>query len=989
MKNAGNNLPILCNQENFLLKANLFKIKQCLPNSHIFFKPASKQGITGRPKNGMFIAIPKAIKNRTTDVSPASSRVQAIIIERENKKLLVINSYFPQDSQNSEVSLSDLSTTLLSIRETINNNNFDDLIWTGYINADFRRSTIFTELVNEFTRELNIHKSWDKFFIDFTHANDMNGTTYTSVIDHFFWSEATDSSVVEADVLHLPNNLSDHCPIYCKLSLEINEPVKGVCQYQGKTKPCWNKATIEERLNYNYDLEEKLKTMIIPSCIVNCRDVHCHDESHRVACDEFMLEILRSIEKSANKQLPLKNSKVGNISKNAIPRWNEDIKPFKENAHFWHAIWQSAGRPLNCQLHSLMKKTRNLYHLHIRKNKRMLDNIKRNNLLNCCLNGKGNIFDEVKKSRRCQQTFAPSIDNITENIPMHFAKIYKNLYNSVEDQDDLRIVEEKIKTNINTMSLQHIDLITKEVLTNASSKLKPGKSDPILDISSDCLLNAPSTLFERLSLIMRSYLIHGHISDFLLISSLLPIIKDKLGDTSVSSNYRSIAISSLVMKLFDWVIILLYGDRLKLHDLQFSYQANVSTSMCTWMVVETIEYFLRNKSEIFACTMDMSKAFDRVKHSTLFDKLRKEDLPPIIIRFLMSVYKLQIANVKWNGEISNSFKIGNGVKQGAVLSAILYCVYMNDLFILLKKKKFGCWINGEYYGIIGYADDLFLLSPSKCALQKMLQSCESYAKEHNLVFSTDINPNKSKTKCIAFLNEERELNKLMLCDNILPWVNNVKHLGITLENKSGCILKQDIRIKRAQYIQRNNEIMQEFHFAHPSTKIKLNNIYNTHFTGSVIWDLFSRETVMVENTWNVSIRKMCNLHRKTHRYIIEPISEVTHIKFSLLKRFLKFTYALAGSSKHPVQALFNILKRDCSSTTGSNLRRIMRLVGKDDINEIQIKDLSPLQFCPVKKEDEWRVNIVRELLEAKSKQVNINNMDNDDISSILDYICTS
>ena len=106
--------------------------------------------------------------------------------------------------------------------------------------------------------------------------------------------------------------------------------------------------------------------------------------------------------------------------------------------------------------------------------------------------------------------------------------------------------------------------------------------------------------------------------------------------------------------------------------------------------METIEYFLRNKSEIFACTMDTSKAFDRVEHSTLFVKLRKEGLPPIIIRFLMSVYKLQIANVKWNGEISTSFKISNGVKQGAVLSSILYCVYMNDLFTLLKKKKYGC-----------------------------------------------------------------------------------------------------------------------------------------------------------------------------------------------------------------------------------------------------------------------------------------------------------
>ena len=72
-----------------------------------------------------------------------------------------------------------------------------------------------------------------------------------------------------------------------------------------------------------------------------------------------------------------------------------------------------------------MKKTHNLYHLHIRKNKRMLDNIKRNDLLNCCLNGKGNIFDEVKKSGKSQQTFATSIDNVTDNIPRHLQQFTK------------------------------------------------------------------------------------------------------------------------------------------------------------------------------------------------------------------------------------------------------------------------------------------------------------------------------------------------------------------------------------------------------------------------------------------------------------------------------------------------------------------------------------------------------------------------------------
>ena len=106
---------------------------------------------------------------------------------------------------------------------------------------------------------------------------------------------------------------------------------------------------------------------------------------------------------------------------------------------------------------------------------------------------------------------------------------------------------------------------------------------------------------------------------------------------------------------------------------------------------------------------------------------------------------------------------------------------MNDLFILLRKKKYGCWIEGEYYGIIGYADDLFLISPSEKALQEMLKTCEEYANTHNLIFSTDDNPQKSKTKCIAFLTSERELAKLKLCDRELPWVNTVKQLGFALK----------------------------------------------------------------------------------------------------------------------------------------------------------------------------------------------------------------
>ena len=192
--------------------------------------------------------------------------------------------------------------------------------------------------------------------------------------------------------------------------------------------------------------------------------------------------------------------------------------------------------------------------------------------------------------------------------------------------------------------------------------------------------------------------------------------------------------------------------------------------------METISYFARNGSDVFTCLMDMSKAFDTVKHSVLFRKLLEQGLPFIIIRFILISYRRQKANVKWNKELSEFFNIENGVKQGAVLSAIFYCMYTNGLSQELRRQNIGCRIGLDYVGVVGFADDLFLMCPTFDGLQKMLVVCEKYASTHNLSFSTDPNPNKSKTKCMAFLLKKRNLANLSLCGNKLPWVNVGKHL---------------------------------------------------------------------------------------------------------------------------------------------------------------------------------------------------------------------
>ena len=410
--------------------------------------------------------------------------------------------------------------------------------------------------------------------------------------------------------------------------------------------------------------------------------------------------------------------------------------------------------------------------------------------------------------------------------------------------------------------------------------------------------------------------------------------------------------------------------------------------MCTWMIIETIDFFTRNGSEVFVCTMDMSKAFDRVKHSLLFKKLVDKGLPELYIRLLLVMYREQTANVRWNNETSNQFPLLNGVKQGAVLSAILFCVYVNDLYKLLRKKRSGCCINGEYNGIVGYSDDLLLLSPSLDALQEMIITCETYAKEHNLQFSTDVIPSKSKTKCIAFVKEKREIKHMVLCGNELPWVDNIKHLGSVITNDSD-LMGSDTLQKRASYINRNNEINQEFHFAHPVSKVRINNLFNTSFYGCVLWDLFGKESLRLEKTWNVSMRKLLHLPRNTHRYFIEPISKTRHIISSLYSRFLRFVDKIKSCNKSVMLNLLHTIKYDCRSSTGLNLRKTMLRTGNVRVDDISIKDIKNIVYKDIPIGSEWRIEMVNELIEYNFGQITVPGFDRCQIADMLNFVCTS
>ena len=987
---SGNRIPVLCNQENFLLRENNFKVRQALPNCHIVFKGARKNQLnTGRPANGMFIAIPDKFNGCVRDVSPENWRLQAVLLRCDNGgNILVINSYFPTDPGTIRCNENELEEVFASIDEVVNNNEFSALLLCGDINADFVRNTGHVRYVTNFlSQRQNLQSSWEKFGIDFTHFHEANGISSVSTIDHFFWSENLEPSVMDAGVIHSIDNDSDHAPIYCIIdSLKLTP--NSVNSSQATPKPSWKRSSDDEKQSFKITINSELSKLIPPPAVSECKNVQCNESEHRDAIDEFAGEVLDVINKAAHDclQTPaVPSAKKSNQKR--IPGWNDEVKPYKEMSRFWASVWKSAGRPINNGLHQIMKKSRNLYHYQFKKCVKAEDKFKKSKLLNC-LNGEGDIFQEIKKFRNVKPTVASVIDGKSDNIEEHFSQIYKTLYNSVTDKEEVLDILKEVHESIDSKDLEDVEQITPEKVKEATEHLNCNKTDPIYDFSSDCLKNGPDSLYVNLSLMLQAFLIHSHVSVHLLLAILVPIVKDRLGDISSSKNYRSIAISSLVLKIFDWLVILLFGTTLGLDDLQFSYQAGVSASMCTWLAMETIDLFLRNGGEVFSCQADKTKAFDLVKHSVLFRKLLEKKLSKIFLRLLIVMYMMQNARVRWNDALSELFDLINGCKQGAVLSGILYNFYVNNLFQKLRESKSGCWVDLHYVGMLGYADDDWLLAPSLEALQDMLNICEEYNAEHGLQFSTDPNPRKSKTKCIAFLKSERELRPMTLCGNNLPWVKSGKHVGQNVTNEADG-LKHDMVIKRAKFIDRNNTLRQEFHFAHPRTLLEINRSYNSDYTGSPAWDLFCHEAGMVENSYSMAVRIMFGLPRETHRYFIEPLTNTRHIKFDLIERFLNFLAKIRKSKKDTLKYVLGRVMYDVGSVTGRNLNRIMNLCNLDSIDSIQPSHCENLKFRNIPEGEAWRIGFVAELIDNKHEDSVVENFSHEELDEILEYICTT
>ena len=251
------------------------------------------------------------------------------------------------------------------------------------------------------------------------------------------------------------------------------------------------------------------------------------------------------------------------------------------------------------------------------------------------------------------------------------------------------------------------------------------------------------------AVMLNSMFVHGHTPTILLKSVLCNIPKDLKGDLCNSNNYRGIALCSALCKAVDILMIERYEHILFTSGMQFAYKRHHSTNMCTTMIKEIASYYNSRHTDVFLCTLDASKAFDRVHLGKLFALLHNRGLPPVANRLLLDMYTRQRMCTTWNGVKSEFFSTENGVKQGGILSPILFCVYIDELLNRLLSSGIGCHMGHLSYACFGYADDVNLLAPSVGALQDLITICENFAKEYHVIF------NEKKCFCMRIGGMER------------------------------------------------------------------------------------------------------------------------------------------------------------------------------------------------------------------------------------------
>ena len=171
---------------------------------------------------------------------------------------------------------------------------------------------------------------------------------------------------------------------------------------------------------------------------------------------------------------------------------------------------------------------------------------------------------------------------------------------------------------------------------------------------------------------------HSYVPKNLLLSSIIPIPKDRRKSLNNIINCRSIVMCSALGKLFDNIVVHEFKDIFKTCDLQYGFKKGHSTNQCSFIVNEVVQYYRNNDSNIYLTLLDASNAFDKVNYNKLFQLLIQKGMCPLYCKFLATLYTSQLLNGKINSLMCLKYTM---VSNKGVYSLLCYLGFISISYI--------------------------------------------------------------------------------------------------------------------------------------------------------------------------------------------------------------------------------------------------------------------------------------------------------------------
>lgn len=308
-------------------------------------------------------------------------------------------------------------------------------------------------------------------------------------------------------------------------------------------------------------------------------------------------------------------------------------------------------------------------------------------------------------------------------------------------------------------------------VANVIKNMKPKKSPGLDQISIDLIKRHSDPITSSITHLFNVSLKNGKFPDPLKIAKIVPIYKN--GDKSVLSNYRPIsmlsAISKILEKLIYTRIFNFFNQQNLFYSHQYGFRPRSNTQTAAAEMISKLESWLDEGRISAAIFIDIMKAFDTIRHSTLLTKLKYYGIRGRTYFLIHDYLKNRKQCTVIGEEISNQQEVTWGVIQGGVLAALLFIIYINDM----GRLK----LSGQLFS---YADDTALVY--KDYDSSRMQDDMNLLSDYFRINFLSINTKKTKQMVIKSTHKTVPTSNIFVNDNPIERVHEMNYLGIVIDD---------------------------------------------------------------------------------------------------------------------------------------------------------------------------------------------------------------